>query len=131
MEISRPLYILAAQPKTRRDNPARPPNPYKNAIFDSNNVRKYFVKIDGDQYPKVAVDINYSENKRSGQYGDLEIFYKEFNRGSLLNLFVSDLDMKTFYPIQIFDLRLQIEYVTLKKGFPKNINLLLNTLFSM
>ena len=43
------------------------------------------------------------------------MFYKECNGESLLHPFVSYLDMKTFYHIQVIDLRFQIDYIPPKK----------------
>ena len=74
---------------------------------------------------------NFSDNKYLDQYRDLKLFYKEYNGETLLNPFISYLDMKTFYPIQVIDLRFQIDYVTPKKirlfeeyeNAPENTNL--------
>ena len=110
-----PLYLIVAHQKTQRDNPAIPPNQFNNAIFDHVDVKRYFVEIDGVRYPKDPIESNFSENKYSDQYRDLKIFYKEYNGESLLHPLISYLDMKTFYPIQIIDLRFQIDYVTPKK----------------
>ena len=61
----------------------------------------------------------------------LTYFYKEYNGESLLHPFISYLDMETFYPIQVIDLRFQIDYSTSKKirlfeefdDTPENTNL--------
>ena len=129
--ISIPLYLIVAHQKTQRDNPASPPNQFSNAIFDHVDVKRYFVEIDGVRYPKDPVEKNFSENKYLDQYRNLKLFYKEYNGESLLHPFISYLDMKTFYPIQVIDLRFQIDYVTPKKiglfeeyeNAPENTNL--------
>ena len=62
---------------------------------------------------------------------EILIFYEEYNGESLLQSFISYLDMKTFYPIQVIDLRFQIDYITPKKirlfeefeSSPENTNL--------
>ena len=62
---------------------------------------------------------------------DLNLFYKDYNGEQLLHPFISYLDMKFFYPIQVIDLRFQIDYVTPKKirlfeeyeNAPENTNL--------
>ena len=113
--INIPLYLIAAHQKTQRDNPSRPPNQFNNAVFDKVDVKRYFVEIDGVRYPKDPVEMNCSENKCLDQYRDLKFFLKEHNGKSLLNPFISYLDMKTFYPIQVIDLRFQIDYITPKK----------------
>ena len=113
--INIPLYLIVAHQKTQRENPARPPNQFNNAVFDHVDVKRYFVEIDGVRYPKDPVETNFSDNKYLDQYRDLKLFYKEYNGESVLNPLISYLDMKTFYPIQIIDLRFQIDYVTPKK----------------
>ena len=110
--INIPLYLIVAHQKTQLDNPARPPNQFNNAVFDNVGVKRYFVEIDGVRYPKVPVETNFPDNKYLDQYRDLKLFYKEYNGESLLHAFISYLDMKTFYPIQVIDLRFQIDYIT-------------------
>ena len=73
--INVPLYFLAAYQKSQRDNSARPPNQFNNAIFDIVNVRRYF-EIDGIRYPKDPIETNTTENKYLHQYRDLK-FYKK------------------------------------------------------
>ena len=116
--INFPLDLIVAHQKTQRENPARPPNQFKNAVFDHVDVKRYFVEIDGIRYPKDPVETNFSDNKYLHQYRDLKLFYQEYNGESLLHPFISYLDMKTFYPIQVIDLRFQIDYIT-----PKEIRL--------
>ena len=129
--INIPLYLIVAHQKTQRENPARPPNQFNNAVFDHVNVKRYFVEIDGVRYPKDPVETNFPDNRYLDQYRDLKLFYKEYNGETLLHPFISYLDMKTFYPIQVIDLRFQIDYVTPKKirlfeeyeNAPENTNL--------
>ena len=129
--INIPQYLIVDHQKTQRDNPARPSNQFNNANFDHVDVKRYFVEIDDVRYPKNPVETNFSENKYLDQYRDPRIFYKEYNGESLLHPFISYLDMKTFYPIQVIDLRFQIDYVTPKKirlseeyeNAPENTNL--------
>ena len=125
------LYLIVAHQKTQRKNIVRPPSQYNNAVFDHVDVKRYFVEINGVRYPKDPVETNFSENKCLDQYRDLNLFYKEYNGESLLHPFISYLDMKAFYPIQVIDLRFQIDYVTPKKvglfeefeNTPENTNL--------
>ena len=109
------LYLIVAHQKTQRDNPARPPNQFNNAVFDNVDVKRCFVQIDGVRHPKDPVETNYSENKYLDQYRDLKIFYKEYNGESFLSPFIIYLDMKTFYLIQVIDLRFQTDEITPKK----------------
>ena len=53
--INIPLYLIVAHQKTQRENMARPPNQYNNAIFDDVNVKRHFVEIDGVRHPKDPV----------------------------------------------------------------------------
>ena len=109
------LYLIVAHQQTQRDSPARPPNQFNNAISDHVRVKRYFVEINGVRYPKDPIETKFPDNKYLDQYRDLKLFYKEYNGESLLHPLISYLDMKTFYPIQIIDLRFQIDYVTPKK----------------
>ena len=113
--INIPLYLIVAHQKTQRDNPAKPPNQFNNAVFDHVDVKRHFVEIDGVRYPKDPVETNFSDNKYLDQYRDLKKIYEEYNGESLLHPFISYLDMKTFYPIQVIDLRFQVDYITSKK----------------
>ena len=45
--INIPLYLIVAHQQTQRDNPARPPKQFNNAIFDHVRKKRYFVEIDG------------------------------------------------------------------------------------
>ena len=109
------LYLIVAHQKTQHHNPARPPKQFNNAVFDHFDVKRPFVEIDGVRYLKDPVETNFSDNKYLDQYRNLEIIFKEYNGDSLLHPFISYLDIKTFYPIQVCDLRFQIDYITPKK----------------
>ena len=85
------------------------------AIFDNLDLRKYFVEIDGLRYPRDSVLINYEKNDYIQQYEDLNFFYREYIAEPILNPFISYLDMKTKYPIEIIDLKHQSDHVTPKK----------------
>ena len=67
------------------------------------------------RYPKDPAGTKFSENKYLDQYRDLKLFYKEYNGESLLHPFKNYPDMMTLYPIQVIDLRFQIDYLTPKK----------------
>ena len=109
--INSPKYLISAfQTNARTTNKASNP-----AIFDNNYVTKYFVEIDGIRYPKDGVLINFEENSYLDQYRDLKLFYKEFVGEELLQPYITFPDIKYFYPIQITDLRYQIDHLTPKK----------------
>ena len=89
--------------------------PVTAAIFDDNHVTKYFVEIDGIRYPKDGVLIKFEENSYLDQYRDLKLFYTEYVGEDLLQPYISYPYMKYLYPIQITDLRYQVDHITPKK----------------
>ena len=62
--------------------------------------------------------IKFDKNNYSDQYGDLKIFYKEYVSKPMLNPIITYDKMKNYYPIQIIDLRFQVDHI-----FPKKIRL--------
>ena len=110
--INSPKYLISAFQTNARTTPNKASNP---AIFDDNNVTKYFVEIDGVRYPKDGVLNNFEENSYLDQYRDLKLFYKEYLGEVLLQPYISYSDMKYLYPIQITDLRYQVDHITPKK----------------
>ena len=110
--INSPEYLISAFQTADRTTPNKNSNP---AIFDNNNVTKYFVEIDGVRYPKDGVLINFEENSYLDQCRDLKLFYKEYVGEQLLQPYITYPDMKYLYPIQITDLRFQVEHITPKK----------------
>ena len=115
-----PLYLKAAHQKTQRPDPANPANNlsnnrFNNAIFDHVETGKYFLEIDGVRYPKNPVMVNFVDNNYLDQYKDLKKFYKEYVGDQLLYLIISYDKMKNYYPIQIIDLRYQVDHISPKK----------------
>ena len=118
--IISPLYIIAVHQKTQRPDPANPANNlsnnrFKNAIFDHVDVRKYYSEIDGIRYPKNPVMVNFEEDNYLEQYKDLKLFYKEYVGESMLSPIRSYDKMKNYYPIQIIDLRFQVDHTSPKR----------------
>ena len=85
------------------------------AIFDNVNVGKLFCQRDGYIFLKDAVLTSFPENEYLDQFRDLKIFYKEYVGEELLFPFISYTEMKNKYPIQIIDLRHQVDLITSKK----------------
>ena len=110
--INSTKYLISAFQTNARTTPNKASNP---AIFDHNNVTKYFVEIDGIRYPKDGLLNNFGENSYLDQYRDLKLFYKEYVGEELLQPFISYPDMNYLYPIQITDLRFQVDHITPKK----------------
>ena len=110
--INSPKYLIAAFQTLARTTPNKAANP---AIFDSNHVKKKFVEIDGIRHPKDGVLTNFEENSYLDQYRDLKLIYKDYVGEELMQPYISYPDMKYRYPIQITDLRHQVDHLTPKK----------------
>ena len=111
--IQSPIYLIGAhQMKDRIDAPISTKNV---AIFDNLDLRKYYIEIDGQRYPRDSSLMNYEQNDYIEQYKDLKLFFKEYIGEQLMSPFISYPDMKTKYPIEIIDLRYQTDYITPKK----------------
>ena len=111
--VNSPKYLISAHQTEARS--ALPNKRINTSIFDNINVRKYFIEINGQRYPRDNVLTNYAENDYIDQYRDLKLFYKEYVGEQLLNPFISYIDMKDKYPIQVIDLRFQADHITPKK----------------
>ena len=111
--VNSPKYMICAHQTEGR---SALPNKRNNiSRFDNINVRKCFIEIDGQRYPRDSILTNYGENDYIDQYRDLKLFYKEYVGEELLTPFVSYTDMKNKYPIQVIDLRFQADHITPKK----------------
>ena len=104
--------IRAHQTKNRIDTPNKNNNI---AIFDNLDLRKNYVAVDGQRYPRDGVSINYTENDYIDQNRDLKLFFHENIGEPILNPLISYPDMKTKYSIGIIDLRHQLDHITPKK----------------
>ena len=118
--INSPLYLIAAHQKIQRPDPANPAvnlsnKKFNNAIFDHVDVRKYYSEIDGIRYPKNPLMVNFEENNYLEQYKDLKLFYKKYVGDQLLSPIITYDKMKNYYPIQIIDLRFQVDHISPKK----------------
>ena len=60
----------------------------------------------------------FFENDYFDQYRDLNLFSKKYVGEELMNQFITYLVMKSFYAIQVIDLRFQVDHIT-----PKEIKL--------
>ena len=59
--INTPFNLINAHQKAQRDNPARPPSQFNDAIFDNVDVKRFFVGINRVRYPKDSVETSYSK----------------------------------------------------------------------
>ena len=67
--------IDAHQTKDRIDMPISTENV---AIFDNLDLRKCYIEIDGERYPRDSSLMNYEQNDYIEQYRDLKFFFKEY-----------------------------------------------------
>ena len=111
--VQSPKYLIGAhQTKDRIDGAISTKNV---AIFDNLDLRKYYIEIDGQRYPRDSSLMNYEQNDYIEQYKDLKLVFKEYIGEQLLSPFISYPDLKTKYPIEIIDLRHQADHITPKK----------------
>ena len=99
--VNSPKYMICAHQKNLRTT--TPDKKFNIAIFDNLHLRKYFVEIDGQRYPRDSVLINYEEDDYIQQYKALKLFFREYIGEPIINPLLSNLDMKTKYPIEIID----------------------------
>ena len=85
------------------------------AIFDNLDLRKDYVEIDGQRYPRDGVSMNYTENDYIDQYRDSKLFFHEYIGELLLNPFTSYPELEKNYPMGIIDLSFQPDHRTPKK----------------
>ena len=76
------------------------------------DLRKYYVEIDGQRYPRDSILIKYEENDYIQQYKDLKIFWKGYIGEPSFNPLITYPRMKTNYPIEIIDLIHQSDLIT-------------------
>ena len=112
-DVIQPKYLNCAYQTNL--STATPDKKINIAIFDNMDIRKYYVEIDGQRYPRDSVLINFGENDYIQQYKDLKLFWKEYIGEPIFYPFISYTDMKTKYPIEIIDLRHQSDHITPKK----------------
>ena len=126
-KLNSPKYLVRAhQSRLRSDIPNENTNI---AIFDNLDLRKSYVDIDGQRYPRDISTMSYEETDYIEQYKDLNIFFRDYIGELLLNPLRSYPDMKTKYSIGITDLRHHLDHITPKKfNFFKNMVLILTML---
>ena len=80
------------------------------AIFDTIDVRKNFVEINGVRYPKVSIDIDFATNFHLDQHRDPKTFHKEYVGELQLNPFKGFPYVENFHPTQVIDLRVHVDH---------------------
>ena len=111
-----PKYLICAQ-RTNLET-TTPDKKINIAILDNLDLRKYFVEIDGQRYPRDSALINYEGKDYIQPYKGLKMFFQEYIGEPLLQPLISYTDIKTKYPIEMIDLRHQTDYITPKKTQP-------------
>ena len=112
-QVKSPKYLISAH-----QTKDRIPTPNKNnniAIFDNLDLPNFYVEIDGQQYPRDGMSINYTENDYIDQYRDIKSYLKEYIGEPILNPLISYPDMKTKYSIGITDLGHQLDHINYKR----------------
>ena len=111
--VQSPKYLIGVhQTKDRIDGPISTKNV---AIFDNLDLRKYYIEIDGQRYPRDSSSMNFEQIDYIEQYKDSKFFFKEYIGEQLMSPFISYPDMKTKYPFILIDLRHQSDHITPKK----------------
>ena len=111
--VNCPKNLISAQQTCHRTT--TPDEIINIAKFDNLDLRIYHVEIDGRRSPRDSVLINYEANGYIQEYRDSKIFSVESIGEPILNLLISNPDMKTKYPKEIINLRYQPDHKT-----PKN-----------
>ena len=60
------------------------------------------------------VMVTYTGNNYLDQYRDLKLFYNEYIGEQLLSPIITNDKIKDYYPIQIIDLRSQVDHISSK-----------------
>ena len=100
--VHSPKYLIGAHQTTDRTDAPR--STKKVSIFGNLDLRKYYIEIDGQRYPRDSSLMNYEQNVYIEQYKDLKFFLNEYIAEQLMSPFISYPDMKTKHPIEILDL---------------------------
>ena len=111
--VIQPKYLICAHQTNLRT--ATPDKTINISIFDNMDLRKFYVEVDSQRYPRDSNLITYEENDYIQQYKDSKLFWKEYIGEPIFNPLISYLDMKTKYPIEIIDLRHQSDHLTSKR----------------
>ena len=111
--VQSPKYMIGAhQTRDRIDAPISTKNV---SIFDNLDLRKYYIELDGQRYPRDSSLMNYEQNDYIEQYRDLKLLLKEYISEHLMTPLISYPDLKTKYPFEIIDFTQQSDHITPKK----------------
>ena len=85
------------------------------AVFDNLFIRKCFSEIDGDRYHKDMLVLSMMKMTITTNIGIVNYFYDEYTGEELLSPLKAYTDLKNFYPIQLLELRFQVDNLNPKK----------------
>ena len=108
-----PNYILAARQALAKEGPTN--KEFNSSVFDFVGVKEYHVEMDKNRYHKDSANINYAAMVYNDQCEDVNFFYEEYAKEPLLEPFITYGGLKNFYPIQVFDLKLQVIHLNPRK----------------
>ena len=91
--VNSPEYMICAHQTSLRT--IIPDKKNNIGTFGNPDLRKYYVEIDGQRYPREGVLINYGENYYIQQYKDLKLFFREYIGEPIFQILVSYPDMKS------------------------------------
>ena len=111
--VSSPKYMICAHQTNLRTT--TPDKKINIGLFDNLDLRKYYVEIDSQRYPRDSNLITYVENGYSEQFKKLKLFFKKYIGEPILNPLISYPDMKTNHPIETKGLRHQPDPITPQK----------------
>ena len=87
----------------------------KTGFLDNVHVEHYVVEIKAIRYPRDATDVEYAKFGFVSHKTDLKLFHKENVGKTFLNSLSTYPDMKNFSPIEVFDSKIQVDQINLKK----------------
>ena len=88
---------------------------FNNATFDNVTVKKYFEETDGIRYPEGPIINIYTEKMYPIHYGDLKSLYKVKVGEQTLSPNIKYDKRTTYYPTQLIDFGIQLDYVPPEK----------------
>ena len=84
---------------------------HDNAVFDRLPISNAVCKIGSEKYPDDGIECDYDRDKYDQAYSEIENFYHLNSETSLLNPFIDLHKFRTNYPLFVFDLSKQKDYI--------------------
>ena len=109
VKVTRPKCIIATHQTEARSGTENKTTIL--SVIDHLHVGKYFVEIDGLNYPKDSININYARKDYFDHYSDPNLFFEEYANEPLLKLFITYTGVKEFYLIVVLGPRLKVDLI--------------------